>query len=90
MRRLIPALAVALGCEGPTLAECIDRVDPDLRERDLIPEDPTSLELSVDPNVRIVTINVGNDGRDERYALRLSYQAYEDFVAGLRGRRLAA
>lgn len=59
----------------------MDRVDPDLRELDLVPDDPTSYALQVDANVRVMTINVGNNGRDEPYPLRLSYQAYEDFVA---------
>lgn len=84
--RLASSVAVisllGAACEAPTLAECIDSIDPQLRELGLIAAEPESLELEVPPNVRFVSINVGNDKRTTRYALRLSYQTYEDFIAG--------
>lgn len=74
-----------LGCEAPTLAQCLDRSDPELLERELV--DPDDGRLLVPANLRIMTINVGN-GRLHRtdpnlrpYALRIHHQVYEDFLA---------
>ncbi len=77
---VLALVAAGTGCGPPTLAECMDRVDPVLRESGLVPEQPADLDLTVDPNLRVLTINVGNGLSETRYALRLSYQAYEDFV----------
>lgn len=83
VRLLLPsvALSAAVACGPPSLAECIDRVDPELRESGLIPEDPVDLSLTVDANVRIMTMNVGNGEDEGRYALRMLHQSYEDWVA---------
>lgn len=77
--------ATLLGCEAPSVAECIERSDPELLELELV--DPDTGRLLVPANLRVVSINVGN-GRLHRvdpnlrpYALRIHHQAYEDFLA---------
>jgi endonuclease/exonuclease/phosphatase family metal-dependent hydrolase len=82
------SLVLVAGCEPPTLSECIDRVDPELLELGLIAEPPKNLSLEVAPNLRLMTINVGNGSEDGRYALRLPWQSYEDHIGSqIRARR---
>jgi endonuclease/exonuclease/phosphatase family metal-dependent hydrolase len=75
------AASLAAACGPPSLAECIDRVDPELRELGFVPEAPVDLSLEVDANVRIMTMNVGNGEDEGPYALRLLHQPYEDWLA---------
>lgn len=83
--KLVPLALLLLACEPPSVAECLDRSDPALLEQGLV--EPDTGRLLVAPNLRVMTINVGN-GRLHRtdpnlrpYALRIHHQVYEDFLA---------
>jgi endonuclease/exonuclease/phosphatase family metal-dependent hydrolase len=82
------SLVVLVGCSPPDLGACVDRVDPELRASGWIDDPPTSLALTVEPNLRVVTVNVGNMHAHGRYALRMRWQAYEDHI-GAKLRALA-
>lgn len=81
------AATLLLGCDTPSVRECIERSDPDLLDRQLVDPETGRLLPEHPPNLRILTINVGN-GRLHRldpnlrpYALRIHHQAYEDHLA---------
>lgn len=70
---LVPMVLTACGSEG--VEQCIRNVDPDALEW----VDPQTTGLLAEPDVRVLTVNVGNGVETgSRYDLRLRYQAYED------------
>jgi hypothetical protein len=78
---------LVLGCEPPSVRECIERSDPDLLDRDLVDPETGRLLAENPANLRILTINVGNGRLHRRnaelrpYALRIRHQTYEDLLA---------
>jgi endonuclease/exonuclease/phosphatase family metal-dependent hydrolase len=80
--RLLAALALGLCACGPTEpGSCLDQAPPSWLADGLIT--PTgALADGVTPNLRVLTINVGNGVVEAGpYSLRLSHQGYEDLVA---------
>jgi endonuclease/exonuclease/phosphatase family metal-dependent hydrolase len=80
-------LVLGLGCEAPSVRECIERSDPDLLDLELVDPDTGRLLPEYPANLRILTINIGNgqlhgvDPNLRPYALRIHHQAYEDHLA---------